>query len=32
MAKSFRDTEGDLKQVAITMVSSDDAWRGPPSK
>lgn len=32
MAKSFRDTEGDLKQVAITMVSSDEAWRGPPSK
>lgn len=32
MAKTFRDTEGDLKQVAITMVSSDDAWRGPPSK
>ncbi|MET4030331.1 uncharacterized protein (DUF1800 family) [Bradyrhizobium sp. JR7.2] len=32
MAKTFRDTEGDLKQVAITMVSSDDAWRGSPSK
>lgn len=32
MAKTFRDTEGDLKQVAITMVSSDDAWRAPPSK
>ena len=32
MAKAFRDTEGDLKQVAIAMVSSDDAWRGPPSK
>ncbi|MDH2341970.1 DUF1800 family protein [Bradyrhizobium sp. SSUT77] len=32
MAKSFRDTEGDLKQVAIAMVSSDEAWRGPPSK
>jgi len=32
MAKTFRDTEGDLKQVAIIMVSSDDAWRGPPAK
>src|SRR3954464_10917669 len=32
MAKIFRDTEGDLKQVAIAMVSSDEAWRGPPSK
>ncbi|MFK4525327.1 uncharacterized protein (DUF1800 family) [Bradyrhizobium japonicum] len=32
MAKTFRDTEGDLKQVAITMVSSDDAWHGSPSK
>ncbi|MGY4286065.1 uncharacterized protein (DUF1800 family) [Bradyrhizobium sp. LM2.7] len=31
MAKTFRDTEGDLKQ-AIAMVSSDEAWRGPPSK
>jgi uncharacterized protein (DUF1800 family) len=32
MAKIFRDTEGDLKQVAVAMVSSDEAWRGPPSK
>ncbi|MCK1711098.1 MULTISPECIES: DUF1800 domain-containing protein [unclassified Bradyrhizobium] len=32
MAKTFRDTEGDLKQVAIAIVSSDEAWRGPPSK
>ncbi|MDE5445141.1 DUF1800 family protein [Bradyrhizobium sp. CSA207] len=32
MAKTFRETEGDLKQVAIAMVSSDEAWRAPPSK
>ncbi len=32
MAKTFRDTEGDLKQVTITMVSSDEAWREPPAK
>jgi uncharacterized protein (DUF1800 family) len=32
MAKTFRDTEGDLKQVAIAMVSSESAWRAPPSK
>jgi uncharacterized protein (DUF1800 family) len=32
MAKTFRDSEGDLKQVATAMVSSDEAWRGPPSK
>ncbi|GMO13202.1 DUF1800 domain-containing protein [Bradyrhizobium sp. TM233] len=32
MAKAFRDTDGDLKQVATLMVSSDEAWRGPPSK
>jgi uncharacterized protein (DUF1800 family) len=32
MAKTFRDTDGDLKQVAIAMVSSDEAWRAPPSK
>ncbi|MBB4397448.1 DUF1800 family protein [Bradyrhizobium sp. ERR14] len=32
MAKVFRDTDGDLKQVATLMVSSDEAWRAPPSK
>jgi uncharacterized protein (DUF1800 family) len=32
MAKTFRDTEGDLKEVAKAMVSSDEAWSGPPSK
>ncbi|QOZ78892.1 DUF1800 domain-containing protein [Bradyrhizobium sp. CCBAU 53351] len=32
LATTFRDTDGDLKQVAIAMVSSDEAWRGPPSK
>ncbi|MBR0774173.1 DUF1800 domain-containing protein [Bradyrhizobium diazoefficiens] len=32
IAKRFRDTEGDLKQVAVAMVSSDEAWRGPPTK
>lgn len=32
MAKTFRDTEGDLKQIAIAMVSPDEAWRGPPLK
>ncbi|MGL9621133.1 DUF1800 domain-containing protein [Bradyrhizobium sp. U531] len=32
MAKRFRDTDGDLKQVAIAMVSSDEAWRPPPAK
>ncbi|AWM02820.1 DUF1800 domain-containing protein [Bradyrhizobium amphicarpaeae] len=32
MTTTFRDTDGDLKQVAIAMVSSDDAWRAPPAK
>ncbi|PDT86114.1 hypothetical protein CO669_30230 [Bradyrhizobium sp. Y36] len=32
MAKSFRETDGDLKQVAVAMVSSDEAWRAPPAK
>src|SRR5262249_37954367 len=32
MAKTFRDTEGDLKEVAVAMVSSADALSGPPSK
>ncbi|WP_338304915.1 DUF1800 family protein, partial [Bradyrhizobium ottawaense] len=25
MTKSFRETDGDLKQIAIAMVSSDEA-------
>ena len=32
MAKVFIDTEGDLKQVAKTMVLSDEAWTQPASK
>jgi uncharacterized protein (DUF1800 family) len=32
MAKTFLDTGGDLKEVARTMVSSSEAWTGPPTK
>ena len=32
MAKVFIDTEGDLKQVARTMVLSDEAWTQPATK
>jgi uncharacterized protein (DUF1800 family) len=32
MAKTFRDTDGDLKEVAKTMVSASEAWSEPPSK
>jgi uncharacterized protein (DUF1800 family) len=32
MAKAFLDTGGDLKEVARTMVSSPEAWSGPPTK
>jgi uncharacterized protein (DUF1800 family) len=32
MAKIFLDTEGDLKEVAKTMVSSDESWTLPPTK
>jgi uncharacterized protein (DUF1800 family) len=32
MAKIFLDTEGDLKEVAKTMVSSDESWALPPTK
>ena len=32
MARVFRDTGGDLKEVAKAMVSSDQSWSGPPSK
>ena len=32
MAKAFLDTDGDLKEVARAMVSSDEAWTQPPTK
>jgi uncharacterized protein (DUF1800 family) len=32
MTKAFLDIGGDLKQVARTMVSSPEAWTGPPAK
>jgi uncharacterized protein (DUF1800 family) len=32
MAKVFLDTGGDLKEVAKTMVSSDESWTAPPTK
>jgi uncharacterized protein (DUF1800 family) len=32
MATTFRDTDGDLKEVAKTMVSAPEAWSEPPSK
>ncbi|MDB5519900.1 MAG: hypothetical protein JWQ17_6658 [Tardiphaga sp.] len=32
MAKVFLDTEGDLKEIAKAMVSSDESWALPPTK
>jgi uncharacterized protein (DUF1800 family) len=32
MAKVFRDTDGDLKEIAKVMVSSDESWALPPAK
>ena len=32
MTKAFTDTDGDLKEVAKTMVTSDEAWTQPVSK
>jgi len=32
MAKSFIDSSGDLKEVARTMIVSDEAWTAPPAK
>src|SRR3954451_9856455 len=32
MAKMFVDTEGDLREVARTMVLSDEAWTQPSTK
>jgi uncharacterized protein (DUF1800 family) len=32
MAKVFLDTNGDLKETAKAMVSSDESWAQPPAK
>jgi uncharacterized protein (DUF1800 family) len=32
LAKRFRDTEGDLKEVARTLVNSPEAWEAPRTK
>jgi uncharacterized protein (DUF1800 family) len=32
MAKVFVDTSGELKEIAKTMVSSDESWTQPPTK
>ena len=32
LAKRFRDTEGDLREVSLALVSSDEAWAAPRSK
>ena len=32
LAKEFRDTDGDLKRVATTLVDSDEAWALPAAK
>ncbi len=32
MAKTFLDTGGDLKEVARTMILSEESWTAPPAK
>jgi uncharacterized protein (DUF1800 family) len=32
LATTFRDTDGDLKEVAKALVTSDDAWSAPRDK
>jgi uncharacterized protein (DUF1800 family) len=32
MARTFLDTNGDLKEITRTMVSSDEAWTQPATK
>src|SRR5262249_51564138 len=32
LARRFRDTEGDLKEIAKTLVASPEAWETPPNK
>lgn len=32
LERTFRDTQGDLRQVADTLVSADEAWDAPRAK
>jgi uncharacterized protein (DUF1800 family) len=32
LAQEFRDTDGDLKRVAMALVDSDEAWFAPAAK
>jgi uncharacterized protein (DUF1800 family) len=32
LAKRFRDTDGDLKQVTVTLLQSDEVWQAPRNK
>jgi uncharacterized protein (DUF1800 family) len=32
MAKVFLDSDGDLKEIARAMISSDESWAEPPTK
>jgi uncharacterized protein (DUF1800 family) len=32
MAKTFSDTGGDLREVARTMILSEESWTAPPAK
>jgi uncharacterized protein (DUF1800 family) len=32
LAKRFRDTGGDLKQVTVALLQSDEAWQAPRTK
>lgn len=32
MERTFRDSDGDLKEVARTLVASKEAWSAPPRK
>ncbi|QZN98487.1 DUF1800 domain-containing protein [Chenggangzhangella methanolivorans] len=32
LEKSFRDTDGDLRELALALISSDEAWSAPRTK
>lgn len=32
LTRTFRDTDGDLRQLALTLVKSDEAWAAPRAK
>lgn len=32
LARTFRDSDGDLREVSLTLAKADEAWAPPPAK